>query len=72
MFKPRQLALIDHAGYNGINDRHIDRVARSLQSVSGDMIDQSTFEHHCRKNGIDPKNFTPADLKRLQQKLNEY
>jgi hypothetical protein len=72
MFKPWQLALIDHAGYNGINDRHIDRVARSLQSVSGDMIDQSTFEHHCRKNGIDPKNFTPADLKRLQQKLNEY
>ena len=47
MFKPWQLALIDRAGYNGINDRHIDRVARSLQSVSGDMIDRSTFEHHC-------------------------
>ena len=49
MFKPWQLALIDHAGYNGINDRHIDRVARSLQSVSGDMIDRSTFEHHYRE-----------------------
>ncbi len=72
MFKPWQLALIDRAGYNGIDDRHIDRVARSLQSVSGDTIDRATFERHCRKNGIDPQNFTQADLDRLQQKLNEY
>ena len=72
MFKPWELALIDHAGYNGIDERHIERVARSLQSVSGDTIDQATFERHCRKNGIDSKNFTQADLERLQEELNKY
>ena len=49
-------AVIDDAGYNGIRDEHIDR---------------STFEYNCHKCGIDPNNFTQADLDRLQEKLNE-
>ena len=54
MFEPWQLAAMDDAGYNGIRDEHIDRVAESLL-----------------KCGIDPNNFTQADLERLQEKLNE-
>jgi hypothetical protein len=30
MFEPWQLAMMDDAGYNGIRDEHIDRVAESL------------------------------------------
>ena len=57
MFEPWQLAAMDDAGYNGIRDEHIDR---------------STFDYHCHKCGVDPDNFTQADLERLQEKFNEY
>ena len=30
MFKPWQLAMLDDAGYNGIQDEHIERAANSL------------------------------------------
>ena len=65
-----QLAMIDNAGYNGIRDEHIDRVALSLLASSLTEIDRSTFEYHCHKYGIDPDNFTQADLDRLQERLN--
>lgn len=29
------------------------------------------FDYHCHKCGVDPDNFTQADLDRLQEKLNE-
>lgn len=57
--------------YNGIRDEHIDRVAESLLSTGLTEIDRSMFEYHCHKCGIDPNNFTQADLDRLQEKLNE-
>ncbi len=71
MFEPWQLALLDDAGYNGIRDEHIDRVAASLLSTNLTEIDRSTFEYHCHKCGVAPDNFTQADLDRLQEKLNE-
>ena len=71
MFEPWQLGMIDEAGYNGINDRHIDKVAESLLSTGKTEIDRSTFELHCRINGISPSNFKQSDLDRLQKKLNE-
>ena len=70
MFEPWQLAMIDEAGYNGIRDDHIDKVAGSLKLTGLTSIDRSTFESHCYKWGINPNNFTQADLNRLQNKLN--
>ena len=71
MFEPWQLGMIDEAGYNGIRDEHIDRVADSLLSTGLAEIDRSTFNSHCRRCGIDPDNFSQADLDRLQNKLNQ-
>ncbi len=71
MFEPWQLGMIDAAGYNGINDGHIEKVAESLLSTGETEIDRSTFEHHCRINGINPSNFNQSDLDRLQKKLND-
>ena len=47
MFKPWQLAAIDDAGYNGIRDEHIDRVASSLLATGLTEIDRSIFDYHC-------------------------
>ena len=71
MFEPWQLAMIDDAGYNGIRDEHIDRVAESLLATGLTEIDRSTFDYQCHKCGIDPNNFTQADLDRLQEALNK-
>jgi hypothetical protein len=71
MFKPWQLAAMDDAGYNGVRDEHIDRAAESLLAADLTEIDRSTFDYHCRKCGIDPNNFTGADLDRLQERLNK-
>ena len=70
MFKPWQLAAIDDAGYNGIREEHIERVAKSLLSTGLTEIDRNTFEYHCKKCGIDPDNFTEDDLNRLEKRLN--
>lgn len=45
MFKPWQLAAMDDAGYNGIRDEHIERVAEALLSTGLTDIDRSTFEY---------------------------
>ena len=66
-----QLAVIDDAGYNGIRDEHINRVAESLLSTGLTKIDRSTFDYHCHKCVITPENFMQADLERLQKKSNE-
>ncbi len=71
MFTPMMLGMIDEAGYNGIRDEHIEKVAASLLSTGLTEIDRSTFNSHCRRCGIDPINFTQADLNRLQDKLNK-
>lgn len=70
MFEPWKLAAIDNAGYNGIRDEHIDRVADSLLSTGLNDIDRSTFEYCCRQCGVEPENFTQSDLDKLQEVLN--
>ena len=71
MFEPWQLGMIDEAGYNGIREEHIKEVARALKSTGLSEIDRETFERNCYKCGIDPDNFTEADLNKLQAELNK-
>lgn len=71
MFEPWQLGMIDEAGYNGIREEHLKKVAASLLSTGLSEIDKDTFERHCRKCGINPNNFSQADLDALESKLNE-
>ena len=63
--------MIDEAGYTGIRDEHIEKVANSLLATGLTEIDRSTFDYQCRKCGIDPDNFTQSDLVALQERLNE-
>lgn len=69
MFEPWQLAMIDEAGYNGIREEHLEKVAASLLSTGLSEIDRDTFERHCRKCGINPNNFKQEDLEKLQELL---
>lgn len=72
MFDAWQLAMIDEAGYNGINDEHISRLVQSLESTGQTYINSDTFERHCYKCGIDPDNFSQEDLAKLEQRLNKW
>ena len=69
MFEPWQLAMIDEAGYNGIRSEHIERVTDSLLLSGLTQVDRNIFEYHCHKCGLDPANFTQADLNQIQEKL---
>ena len=71
MFEPWQLAAIDEAGYNGIREEHIQRVADSIKSAGVPNVDRASFERHCRKCFINPDNFTQRDLDYLQYILNK-
>ena len=71
MFESWQLGRIDEAGYNGIRDEHIEKVADSLLSPGLTEIDRGTFETHYRKCGINPDNFTQSDLERLEERMIE-
>ena len=70
MFEPWMLAAIDEAGYNGISEDHIRRVAQRLLQFGEREIDRSLFERACRDCGIAPSNFTQYDLDRLEDYLN--
>lgn len=70
-FEGWQLGLIDEAGYNGISDEHIERVADALRETGLTSIDRSTFDSACYACCIDPDNFTQSDLDALERKLNE-
>ena len=72
MFETWQLVAMEEAGYNGIKEEHIKRVAKSLHTTGLARIDWVTFASHCHRCGIDPNNFTSKDLERLQEKINEY
>lgn len=65
MFKAWQLAAIDEAGYNGIREEHISRVADSLRGAGVTQPDRNTFDYHCNKCGIDSANFTQSSIKQL-------
>lgn len=69
-FEAWMLAAIDRAGYNGIREEHMDAVAEELRHTGRTEIDRQTFNDACRRRGIEPTNFTQADLNRLEEKLN--
>ncbi len=71
MFEPWQLGMIDEAGYNGLREEHLKKVAQSLLATGPDEIDAATFRRHCRQCGVDPDCFTQEDLDRLQDMLDE-
>ena len=68
-FQPWMLGAIDDAGYNGIRDEHIDKVADRLLATGQTEIDRATFDDACRRCGIRPDLFTQDDLDRLQEEL---
>ena len=70
MYEPWMLAAIDDAGYNGIREEHIERVARELLATGMTNIDRATFDRACHRCGVDPDNFNQKDLDRLTERLN--
>ena len=70
-FQPWMLGAIDDAGYNGIRDEHIDKVADRLLATGQTEIDRATFDDACRSCGIRSDLFTQDDLDRLQDRLNK-
>jgi len=69
-FKPWMLGTLDEAGYNGIRDEHIDKVADRLLATGQTEIDRAAFDDACRSCGIRSDLFTQDDLDRLQDRLN--
>ena len=69
MFEPWMLAAIDDAGYNGIRDEHLDRVADEIYKIGLTEIDRDTFDHVCRQAGVDSDLFDDNSLERLKEKL---
>ena len=69
MFQGWQLAAIDDAGYNGIRDCHIEKLARAIEIAGVTHIGNAEFHHFCRKCGIDPDCFAQEDLERLRERL---
>lgn len=70
MFEPWQLAAIDEAGYNGIREEHIDRVAEAILRTGLTEIDRGTFDRCCYQCGVNPNNFNQDDLDCLLERLN--
>jgi hypothetical protein len=66
-----QLVVIDHVGYNCIQEEQLNAVASALRSTGQTAIDRATFDRVCRQYNIDSSNFNQADLDRLQGKLNK-
>ena len=69
MFEPWMLAAIDDAGYNGIRDEHLDRVADEIYKTGLTEIDRDTFDRVCRRAGVDSTLFDAESLERLKDKL---
>lgn len=69
MFEPWMLAAIDDAGYNGIRDEHLDRVADEIYKTGLTEIDRETFNYACRRAGVDSNLFDTDSLARLKDKF---
>lgn len=69
-YEPWMLATMDDAGYNGIRDEHIGTVAEELLRTGETDISREAFKAACSHCGIDPDNFTQADLNALEDALN--
>lgn len=64
------LGAIDEAGYNGIRDEHLERVAQEIEKLPQDVIDTDAFRGACWRAGVDPDNFNQGDMDDLQCYLN--
>lgn len=71
MFEAWQLGMIDEAGYNGIRKEHIDEVINMILSSGITVVDGTAFEDCCYRCGIDPDNFTQADLDKFKDRLDD-
>ena len=69
MFEPWMLAAIVDAGYNGIRDEHLDRVADEIYKTGLSEIDRDTFDYACRRAGVNSDLFDAKSLERLKNKL---
>ncbi len=69
-FQPWMLGAIDDAGYNGIRDEHIDKVADRLLATGQTEIDRASFDDACRSCGIRSDLFTQDNLDSLKERLN--
>lgn len=69
MFEPWMIAAIDDAGYNGIRDEHLDRIADEIYKTGLTEIDRETFNCACRHAGVDSNLFDADSLERLKDKL---
>ena len=69
MFAPWMLAAIDDAGYNGIRDEHLDRVADELYKTGLSEIDRDTFDCACRRAGVNSDLFDEESFEKLKDKL---
>ena len=69
MFDAWILAAIDDAGYNGIRDEHLDRIADEIYKTGLSEIDRETFDCACRRAGVDSDLFDDNSLERLKEKL---
>ena len=65
------LGLIDEAGYNGIKDKHIDKMARVVLDYNIDITNREELIYCCKKCGLAPKNFKDKDLPRLLKRIEE-
>lgn len=70
-YQPWMLAAMEEAGYMGISDEMIEKIAEELISYGEYEISREMFEAACREFNINPNNFKQEDLDRLQEKLNE-
>ena len=70
MFKAWKKAAVEAAGYRGITEEHIEKVARELLATGLKHIDGAAFRRACLRCGINGATFGPEDPKRLEERLN--
>lgn len=70
-FEPWMLAAIDEAGYNGIEEDDIARIAEELPDIDFEDLDEDDFRDACYRAGIDPDNFSEEDMEALMDYLDE-
>ena len=71
MLTPWQLAAIDTAGYNGIRDKHIEKVVQKIAGLRIEKIDFDTLESVCESLCIDVNNFDDDAIEALRDRLND-
>ena len=68
-FEGWELALIDEAGYNGISEDHIHRVADAIRAERPACVTPTVFANACMRCNIDPNNFTDQDYHAVMEML---